>query len=229
MNKQQYGMKSLPRSEQPYEKAMRLGISALSDAELLAVIIRSGSAEKSALETAYAVLNETCGLSGLAEPDNKTLEQIPGIGRVKSIQLSAVGEIARRMWAERTEESLCLNDAEAIYRHYRETMRYLSQEEVRILLLDNRMKRIRDVVVTRGTVNCSLVSPRDIFRLALKHRAVSFVLMHNHPSGNPAPSAADRVLTEQIKQLGDMMQLPMLDHIVFGGDSYYSFHENHLI
>jgi len=224
-----FGMKSLPRSEQPYEKAMRLGISALSDAELLAVIIRSGSATKSALETAYAVLDETGGLSGLAEPDNKTLEQIPGIGSVKSIQLSAVGELARRMWKERTEEELNFNDSAAVYRHYRESMRYLSQEEVWLLLLDNRMKRIRDVVVTRGTVNCSLVSPRDIFRLALKHRAVGFVLMHNHPSGNPSPSKEDRLLTEKVKELGDMMQLPMLDHIVFGGDGYYSFHENHII
>ena len=223
----EYGMKSLPRSEQPYEKAQRLGISALSDAELLAVIIRSGSAEKSALETAYAVLKETGGLYGLAEPDNKTLEQIPGIGRVKSIQLSAVGEIARRMWAERTETELNLSEPAAIYRHYRESMRYLSQEEVWLLLLDNRMNRIREVVVTRGTVNCSLVSPRDIFRLALKHRAVCFVLMHNHPSGNPTPSTEDRQLTEKVKQLGDMLQLPMLDHIVFGSDSYYSFHENH--
>ena len=219
-------MKSLPRSEQPYEKAMRLGISALSDAELLAVIIRSGSAEKSALETAYAVLNETCGLSGLAEPDNKTLEQIPGIGRVKSIQLSAVGEIARRMWAERTEESLCLNDAEAIYRHYRETMRYLSQEEVRILLLDSQMKRIRDVLVNRGTLNRSLISPKDIFRLAVSAGAAAFVLMHNHPSGDPFPSKEDIKITKKIRELGDMMELPMVDHIIFGQDSYYSFSEN---
>ena len=220
------GMKFLPRSEQPYEKAKELGISALSDAELLAVIIRSGSAAKSALETAYAVLRETGGLSGLYEPDLGTLEQIQGIGRIKSIQLSAVGELARRMWTVRNEDGQYLNCASVIFRHYRENMRCLSQEEVWLLLLDNRMKRIREVVVTRGTVKCSVVSPRDIFRLALKHKAVCIVLMHNHPSGNPVPSKEDCELTKTVRELGVMMQLPLLDHIIFGSGTYYSFQEN---
>lgn len=222
----EFRMKSLPKSEQPDEKAERYGIGTLTDAELLSVIIRSGSAETSALLTAYRILNELNGIAGLCETDLKCLEGIPGIGRVKRLQLCAVGELARRIWSERTEEEMRFCEPAGIFRHYRESMRRLPQEEVRLLLLDSRLKRIRDVVVSRGTVNCSLVSPRDIFRLALKNHAVCFVLMHNHPSGDPTPSVDDRKLTKSVRELGEMLQLSMVDHIIFGCDRYYSFQEN---
>ena len=117
-------------------------------------------------------------------------------------------------------------DPESVYSYYKDRFRYLLQEEVRILLLDSQMKRIRDVLVNRGTLNRSLISPKDIFRLAVSAGAAAFVLMHNHPSGVPFPSKEDIKITKKIRELGDMMELPMVDHIIFGQDSYYSFSEN---
>lgn len=220
-------MKSLPQSEQPYERALRNGIDALSDAELISVIIRNGAAGHSALQTAYDILNSLHGLEGLYNADQSSLENIKGIGKVKMLQLMAVGELSKRIWRQRQERDCRLSDSDSIYACYCEEMRLLNQEEVWLLFLDGKLRRIRDTVVTRGTVNCSLVSPRDIFRLCLQNNATCFVLMHNHPSGDSKPSRDDITLTEEVRKLGEMLQLPMIDHIVFGDGNYYSFQRNY--
>ncbi len=219
-------MRSIPVEEQPYEKAMLYGIDSLSDAELLAVIIRNGSTGSSALATSYELLDRLHGLSGLCDADESLLREVKGIGTVKVLQLRAVGELSRRIWKHKNGEALVCDSPQKIYQYYREEMRYLPQEEVWLLLLDNKLQRIREVVVARGTVNYSPVAPRDIFRIALRNQAVSFVLMHNHPSGDPSPSRDDRELTNRIRSLGDMLELPMTDHIIFGDNCFYSFNDS---
>ena len=218
-------MKSLPESEQPDRKAERSGIASLSDAELLSVIIRSGSSEYSVLQTSYEVLRTINGIGGLPGICPEQLRDIKGIGRVKMLQLAAIGELSARIWKEQREQELICSDSSSIFRYYREHMRFRQQEEVWILLLDNRLRRIRETDVSKGSVNCAPASPRDIFRIALENRAVCFVLMHNHPSGDPEPSSQDRTITDNVIALGKMLELPMIDHIIFGNNSYYSFRD----
>ncbi|MBQ6106011.1 MAG: DNA repair protein RadC [Lachnospiraceae bacterium] len=220
-----WNMKSLPESEQPDRKAERSGIASLSDAELLSVIIRSGSSEYSVLQTSYEVLRTINGIGGLPGICPEQLRDIKGIGRVKMLQLAAIGELSARIWKEQREQELICSDSSSIFRYYREHMRFRQQEEVWILLLDNRLRRIRETDVSKGSVNCAPASPRDIFRIALENRAVCFVLMHNHPSGDPAPSSQDRTITDNVIALGKMLELPMIDHIIFGNNSYYSFRD----
>lgn len=215
----------MPESEQPDRKAERSGIASLSDAELLSVIIRSGSSEYSVLQTSYEVLRTINGIGGLPGICPEQLRDIKGIGRVKMLQLAAIGELSARIWKEQREQELICSDSSSIFRYYREHMRFRQQEEVWILLLDNRLRRIRETDVSKGSVNCAPASPRDIFRIALENRAVCFVLMHNHPSGDPAPSSQDRTITDNVIALGKMLELPMIDHIIFGNNSYYSFRD----
>ncbi|MBO4324126.1 MAG: DNA repair protein RadC [Lachnospiraceae bacterium] len=220
-----WNIKSLPESEQPDKKAEQYGITSLSDAELLSVIIRSGSSGNSALHTSYEILKKVNGIGGLPGMCPEQLKEIKGIGHVKTLQLAAIGELSSRIWREQSSEELICSDSESIYRYYREHMRYRQQEEVWILLLDNRLRRIRETDVSKGSVNSAPASPRDIFRIALENRAVCFVLMHNHPSGDPSPSAQDRTITDNVIALGKMLELPMVDHIIFGNKSYYSFRD----
>ena len=220
------GMKSLPAGETPDEKAGKYGISALSNAELLAVILRSGTRDASIVHTCFLLLNSLHGLSGLLNPENLLHSDIPGIGKVKLLQLSAVSELSKRLSEEKSGFRLNCGDPESVFSHYKDRFRHLPQEEVRILLLDTHMKKIRDVLVNRGTVNRSLISPKDVFRMAVSSGAAAFVLMHNHPSGDPFPSGDDIRITKRIRELGEMMELPMVDHIIFGHDTYYSFSEN---
>lgn len=220
------GMKSLPAGETPDEKAGKYGISALSNAELLAVILRSGTKDASIVHTCYLLLESLHGLSGLLNPENLLHSDIPGIGKVKLLQLSAVSELSKRLSEEKSGLRLNCGDPKSVFSHYKDRFRHLPQEEVRILLLDTHLKRIRDVLVNRGTVNRSLISPKDIFRIAVSSGAAAFVLMHNHPSGDPFPSGDDIRITKRIRELGEMMELPMVDHIIFGHDMYYSFSEN---
>lgn len=222
---QKTNMKSLPKGELPDEKAERFGIGALSDAELLSVIIRTGCSGQTALETGYEILAHLNGIGGLLGIGIEQLSAVKGIGKVKAIKLAAIGELSSRIWKERSSFELTCSDSSSIYRHYREQMRHLEQEEVWLILLDNRLRKIKEVSVTKGTVNYALISPRDIFKLALSNKAVCFVLMHNHPSGDVTPSKEDRKLTETILNLGRMMELPMVDHIIFGESRYYSFRD----
>lgn len=224
--KNQYNMKSLPKGERPDEKALRFGIGALSDAELLAVILRTGCSGKSVLETGYEILTKLDGIGGLAELGSDRISEIKGIGRVKSVQLSAIAELSKRIWKSQREPQLLCDDSESIYRYYREQMRHLQQEEVWLLLLDNRLQRIKDVALFKGTVNRSLVSPRDVFRIALQNKAVCFVMMHNHPSGDVTPSADDITLTDNLIKLGRTLELPLVDHIIFGESRYFSFRDS---
>ena len=218
-------IKSLPLSEQPYEKAKRLGISALSDAELIAVILRNGSEGRTVLKTAYEVLETLHGVGGFREMNPETLLRIKGIGRIKAVELCAIGELSARIWKAGREELLVCSDSASVFSYYREQMAAKQQEEVWLLLLNNRLKRIADVAVTKGTVNCSLASPRDIFRIALGYGAASFILMHNHPGGDPSPSKPDRSLTESLLSLGTVLELPLSDHIIFGKNRYFSFRD----
>lgn len=225
-------VKELPESERPYEKCERLGPGVLSDAELLAVIIRSGTRSERASEVAARILNlvqDKPGLLGLNYLTFKDLITIRGIGRVKAIQLLCVTELTRRMAKTKAKELLKLSAPETVAEFYMEEMRHLPREESLVLFLDAKNRRITDMVIASGTVNTSIMEPREIFLNALKQDAVGIILLHNHPSGDPAPSGEDISVTRRIRDAGNLIGIRLMDHIIIGDNTYVSFREKGLL
>ena len=216
----------LPADLRPYEKCEACGVEALTDAELLAVILKSGSRDRSAVLLAEEILyseDRTDGLLKLMHWSQEDYKAVKGVGRVKALQLLCVAEISRRISRRRAEEHLKLDDPASIAAYYMEHLRHANEEEVHLMLLDSRNRFIRSVMVSRGTVNHSAVSSREIFTAALKNRAAAFVMVHNHPSGQPDPSRDDIMLTCTLIRCGYMMNIPIRDSIIIGDGCFISF------
>lgn len=219
-------MKDLPESEKPDEKCLKAGAESLSDAELLSVIIRTGGKNEQALELARKVLNlPPGGILNLVYLSAEQLQSLHGIGKVKAVQLKCAAEISRRISMTRRKDQVHLNDPRSIMEYYKEMLRHEDREHLLLSMFDNASRLIGEVTVSVGTCSASLVSPREIFIRALEHRAVYVVLLHNHPSGNPAPSEEDFQVTERVKQCGKLLDIPLADHIIVGDNCYYSFYE----
>ena len=221
-------MKDIPPEERPYERCQERGPGSLTDAELLAVIIRTGSREATSLELAQKILAlnyPDLGILGLLHFSIPYLMELMGIGRVKAIQLSCIGELSRRIWKKAAGAGRpVLKDPEEIARYCMEDMRHLEQEEIRALFFDTKQRLLQDVVLSKGTVDSSVISPREIFIQALRCGAVTLILVHNHPSQDVNPSKDDCAVSERIRQAGDLVGVKLIDHIIVG-DGYYSFME----
>ncbi|MGN0371299.1 MAG: DNA repair protein RadC [Enterocloster sp.] len=230
---ERFTMKQLPKEDRPYEKCLRLGPEALSDAELLAVIIRTGSREDTSLELAAKILalgSPGEGLLGLLHRSLADFERIKGVGTVKAAQLLCVGELSRRIWKRKIRErSPVFEHPSAIADYYMEDMRHLEQEEIRVMYLNTKNTLIRDFLVSRGTVNASVVTPREILIEALRSLAVGMILVHNHPSGDPSPSREDVLLTKRIREAGELVGVVLIDHIIIGDRRYLSFREQKIL
>lgn len=226
-------MKDIPEDDRPYEKCLRYGPEGLSDAELLSIIIRTGSREESSLGLAQKILALNYpreGILGLLHLSLPELMQIKGIGRVKGAQLVCIGELSRRIWKTAViDEAVSFTNPEDIMNYYVEDLRHKEQEQIRIMLLNTKGVLIRDVLISQGTVNSSVVSPREIFLEALKYHAVNFILVHNHPSGDPTPSREDIALTLKIRNAGEIIGIRLLDHVVIGDNAYISFRERGIL
>lgn len=223
-------VKELPVSERPYEKCIQYGPEYLSDAELLAVFIRTGMKGKTSIELAQQFLSGGCGnLLNLYDYSYQSLTQIPGIGRVKAIQFKCIAEISRRIAKTVRIRDLSFDNPGAVAGFYMERMRHEKKEQFIVCMLDSKCQYLGDSVLTIGSVNASLVSPRDIFIQALQAQAVSIIILHNHPSGKPQPSREDMRVTECIAECGKMLQIELSDHIIIGDNNYYSFREKGLL
>lgn len=225
-------LKELPISERPYEKCEQYGPKSLSDAELLAVIIKTGAKGERSVELAERIINffsDMSGLYGLNYLSQEELMSIRGVGRVKAIQLACLTEISRRMAKQRMGYQPCLSTPDKIADFFMQDMRFLEHEQVVLLLLDTKCHRLKDFVISKGTVNSSLIDPREIVIQALKYKAVQVVLLHNHPSGDISPSQADLSITKQVKEAFELVGIPFLDHIIIGDNEYMSFREQGLI
>lgn len=223
-------IKDLPDSEKPYEKFLKYGPESLSDAELLAVIIKSGTSGLKSVEVAQNFLSEKNGnLLNLYEISYEEMQKIRGIGRVKAIQLKCVAELSQRIVSTHYRNSVFLKDAASIARYYMEQLRHETQERLILCMFDSKCKLIADEVISKGSVNSSMVPPREIFLTALKKAAVQLVLLHNHPSGVAAPSKADDTVTRQIAAGGELLGIPLSDHIIIGDHNYYSYREAGLL
>lgn len=225
MDKKNLTMKEIPTCERPYEKCEQYGVGALSDAELLAVIIRTGRKGERVTELALRVLDNIPGkkIGGLFQMTLNQLQSINGIGRVKAIQLSCLTEITKRMMssAVSTQQLLC-TEPEKIAVYFMPKMKFLECEQVRLLILNGRNALVRDLEMSNGSFNSALASPREIFYNAIKHGAVSIIVLHNHPSGDPTPSREDILVTKRLADTGKMVGIPLLDHIIIGDNCYIS-------
>lgn len=223
-------MKTLSEAERPYEKCERLGAASLSDRELLAVLLRSGSHGENALELAGRLLYHTGedGLLGLHHFSTARLKKIKGIGQVKAVQLVCISELAKRMAKAKACEMLQFTCPASIAKYYMEDLRHERQEIMKLLMLNSKSRLIGESDISKGTVNASLITPRELFIEALQKNAVSIIILHNHPSGDPSPSREDLIITERIRQAGDLIGIELLDHIVIGNNCYISFSEQGL-
>ena len=226
-------MKDLPKEQRPYEKCMAYGPKALTDSELLAVIIRTGSSERTSLELADAILSQNApgdGLTSLLHCSLEQLQSIRGVGPVKGIQLLCIGELSRRIWKQKVSaEPVAFTQPDQIADYYMEDMRHLEQEEIHVMFLNTKQHLIRDFLVSKGTVNASVVTPREILIEGLRCLAVGMVLVHNHPSGDPEPSRSDRLLTCRIREAGEVVGITLIDHLIIGDRRYVSFRREKLI
>lgn len=230
--KENITIKQLPVSERPYEKCEQYGPEALSDAELLAVVIRSGTKDYQSIDLARAVLKHCTpydGLSGLHYLTSSQLQEIKGIGRVKAIQLQCVCELSKRMAKSEAKSKLVIQQPDTIANYFMEEMCYQRKEIMKLIFLDGHSHLLGDRNLSIGTVNSTVVEPRDVFLEALSYHAVSLILMHNHPSGDTTPSKADIRTTNRLTDAGNLIGIPIVDHIIIGDHCYFSFLENKLL
>ena len=225
-------MRQIPADDRPCEKCLRGGPGILSNAELLAVILRTGTRGQSALELADEVLS-LCpyadGLAGILQLSAEELQQLPGIGAVKAVQILCIGELSRRISQQKARRSLHFRDPETIADYYMESLRHAQQEELLCVMLDAGGHFLGDMQLTRGTVNASLISPREIFLAALRFQAVQLVLVHNHPSGDCTPSESDIASTKRVSGAGELLGIRLIDHIIIGDRRFCSLRRMHLI
>jgi DNA repair protein RadC len=215
----------LAENEMPYEKCKKFGPAVLSDAELLAIFIRTGTKNKSVLTIARNLLKDNSdgrGILRLTESTLKELTACEGIGEVKAIQLQSILEMSKRIWRMNLDNMIKFDSPEAIAGYYMQEMRYLKKEVTKLLLLDTKAGLLNELNLSVGTVNGSLVSTREIFLQALKYEAVNVILLHNHPSGDPTPSREDIIVTRKIKNAGELVDIKLLDHIIIGDNKYVS-------
>lgn len=228
MEKLHLTMKELPDSERPYEKAAQYGTQILSDSELLAIILRTGSRSEKAIDLAQRLLllsDQEKKLVGLMDKTMEELKSVKGIGFVKSIQIKAIFELAKRISKSEALQKVKINSPGSVANIYMEEMRYLKQEQIRIVYLDTKNQILGDDVLTVGSVNASILDPRDVFISALKKNAVNIIMIHNHPSGDPTPSREDYMITRRVKEGGDLLGVKVLDHLIIGDGRYISLKE----
>lgn len=225
-------LKNLPSSEQPYEKCMSYGPERLSDAELLAVIIRTGTRSERAVDLSMNLLSHSKvseGLISLNYLSLKDLMSIRGIGKVKAIQILCVVELTRRMSKAINRVSLQFTNPKTVADYYMEEMRHLTTEQIKLVMMDSKSKIIKDMIISKGTVNASILAPREIFLSALAYEAVNIIILHNHPSGDPSPSKEDLQTTQRIKEAGNLIGIKLMDHIIIGDNRYVSLKEQGLL
>ena len=219
----------LQTQDMPYEKFMRFGPENLTESELIAIILRTGTKDSSALQLAGQVLALAKypreGLLGLYDVTLEELMSIKGIGMVKAIKLKCLTELSMRISRATAREGLCFTNSKTVAKYFMESLRHRRTECVILVCLDSKGQLIQEKKLSDGSVNMSLISPREIFMEALQCKAVSIILIHNHPSGDPSPSRSDRELTENVSVLGAKMDIPLLDHIIIGDNRYTSFRE----
>jgi DNA repair protein RadC len=214
---------ALPPTERPRERLWCLGPSALTNVELVAILLGTGSGGSTALDIAGRLLDVADGsLRRLTQRPSAELLQAEGIGPDKAGRLLAAFEVAARLARECRPPLPRIREPEDVVRLFQARLRDLQVEEFHLLALDSQSQVLREVLVTRGLLNSSLVHPREVFRAAIAEAAAGIIVVHNHPSGDPTPSAEDRAVTRQLAEAGRLLDLPLYDHVIIAGDRFAS-------
>ncbi|WP_334104193.1 RadC family protein [Muricomes intestini] len=225
-------IKEIQEEERPYEKCMRFGASNLTDIELLAVLLRTGTRGENSLQLAEKLLHPVFSQEGILNIHKWTLEQllqVKGIGKVKAVQILCLSELSKRLSKATAQPGLSFTTPSTIAKYYMEDMRHGSHESMKLLLLNTKTRLIGETDISKGTINSAVVSPRELFVEALQKNAVSIILLHNHPSGDPSPSKEDVLITRRIRDAGQLIGVELLDHIIIGNNCYTSMKEKGLL
>ena len=212
-----------PLADRPRERLWRLGASALTSAELLGILIGTGCGGRSTLDIANGLLEvSNASLRSLARRPRAELLQAEGVGPTKAARLLAAFELGARAATEERPPVQRIREPEDVVRLLAGHLRDLQVEEFHLLALDSQSQVLREVLITRGLLNSSLVHPREVFRPAIAEAAAGIIVVHNHPSGDPTPSAEDRAVTRQLAEAGRLLDLPLYDHVIIAGDRFVS-------
>lgn len=224
------GIHEFPSAERPRERLKSHGARALSSSELLAILLGSGSEGHSAVRIGHEILASAHGsLRRLSSQPVAALTALNGVGNARAVAIHAALELGRRMAAEEREDGVPVRGPRDVHEIFGQRLQDLPVEEFHVAILDSQHRLERDVTVTRGLLNSSLVHPREVFREAIAENAAAIILVHNHPSGDPTPSPDDRITTEQLVQAGRVLDIPVQDHIIIGRGRYLSFAEAGLL
>jgi DNA repair protein RadC len=221
---------SWPKEERPREKLEKYGADSLSDAELLAILIRSGTANLNVVDLSRKILNDNGGITGLGRKSIRSLQNVRGMGPAKVATLVAAFQLGARFAASEalTDHPQMTNPRNVALR-FGPSLRLLNHEVFKVILLNSHNRVIRDVLLTSGHLNASVVHPREIFKAAIDYLAAAIILMHNHPSGNPEPSREDIEITRKIVESGKIVGIPVLDHIIIADRDFTSLADRGLI
>lgn len=216
------------REERPYEKCEQYGAENLTDAELLAVLLRTGTKGENSIQLAKRILHPDFAQEGILNIHQWSMEQllqIRGIGKVKAIQILCLSELAKRLSKAEAQSGLNFSAPETIAQYYMEDMRHRKKEALKLLLLNMKTKLIGESELSLGTINTTLVSPREVFAEALRRNAAAVILLHNHPSGDPTPSREDVLATRRVIDAGKIIGIELLDHIIIGDNCFISLRD----
>jgi len=217
-------IKDISKANRPRERLQKNGVHVLSDAELLAIIFKTGNKQENALVMSDRLISKY-GIDKLNELSLKELQAISGIGPAKAMQIKALFEFNKRHNLAKVN-NLPIKTAKDVFKYASEKLSDNKKEHFMILHLDSKNRVIRDEIISIGILNASIVHPREVFKSAIKESANSIILVHNHPSGDSEPSVEDKEITERLMEAGELLDIKVLDHVIIGKDNYHSFKEN---
>ena len=219
-------IKDIIKSESPRERLLEVGEKSLSNEELLSIILKTGTKNISVKDLSRKILNEIKDISNLKDMTYNKLIKIKGIGTVKAIEILASLELGRRVYYRNVKQKVKLNNTTLVFEQFKNLFINETQENFYALYLNTKTELISYKLLFKGTINTSVVHPREIFKYAFLESASSIIVIHNHPSNNTTPSKEDIELTNKLFEIGNIMAIPVIDHIIIGIDNYYSFYEN---
>ena len=224
-------IKHWPEDERPRERLIKYGSNSLSDAHLLGILIGSGDrrAKKNAVDLSRDLLNVFGSLENLDQASVTEMCQVKGIGSAKAAQIKAALEVGKRMASKPTDIKNKLKSSRAFVDQFAPFLKNLKKEIVKIVLLDPKLQYIKDLTISEGSLNASIVHPREVMIPAIRESAASFALIHNHPSGDPTPSQQDFEITHRLNKTGKIVGIHMVDHIIIGGNGFFSFADEGLL
>lgn len=224
-------IKNWPKEERPRERLIKYGGDNLSDAHLLGILIGSGDAKskKNAIDLCRDLIQKFGDLSKMDSASIKELCSVQGIGAAKAVQIKAALELGKRLASQKAVSNMLFQKSQDFVNFYSPFLRNLKKEIVKIVLLNPKLKLIKDITISEGSLQASIVHPREVMIPAIKESAASIVMIHNHPSGDPSPSQADVEITHRLTKTGEIIGIKLLDHIIIGGDDYYSFADQGMI